>query len=195
MRILTTIAKLRNLHTKSVDFVQAYPQALIKSAIYLHPPAGVILNSSRGDMVLKLIRNLYGLKDAGKTWFEHLTEGLEGLGFKLTESDPCIYVRGSNVIVLYVDDCIIMSNSGKEANAVFKEINDRGYKMTDEGTMGEYLRILITHNPDGTYRMSQPHLIDSIISSIPSMKDARSATTPAAAGNILTKDLDGEKRK
>ena len=130
-----TIAKLHNLHTKSVDFVQAYPQANIKSSIYLHPPAGVILNRSRGDMVLKLIRNVYGLEDAGKTWFEHLIEGLEGLGFKPTESDPCIYIRGSNIIVLYEDDCIIISNSEKEANAIFGEINNRGYKMTNEGTM------------------------------------------------------------
>ena len=76
-------------------------------------------------MVLKLIRNLYGLKYAGKTWFEHLTEGLERMGLKPTESDPCIYVRGSNMIVLYVDDCIIISKSEKEANVMFKEIDKR----------------------------------------------------------------------
>ena len=46
-------------------------------------------------MILKILRNLYGLKDAGKTWFEHLTEGLEVLGYKPVENDPCIYVRGS----------------------------------------------------------------------------------------------------
>ena len=181
-----TIAKLHNLYTKSVDFVQAYPQALVKSAIYFHPPAGLILNRSRGDMVLRLIRNLYGLKDAGKTGFEHLTEVMEELGFKPTESDPCIYVRGSNMIVLYVDDCIIISRSEKEANAVFKEIDEKGYKMMDEGTMLEYLGIRITHNVDGTYRMSQSHLIDRIINSVPSTKDARSATTPVAVGSILT---------
>ena len=61
--------------------------------------------------------------------------------------------------------------------------------------MEEYIGILITHNVDGTYMMSQPHLIDRIISSVPSMKDARSATTSVAAGSILTKDLDGEKIK
>ena len=39
-----TIEKLHNLHTKSVDFVQAYPQANIKSAIYLRPPSSVAFN-------------------------------------------------------------------------------------------------------------------------------------------------------
>ena len=59
-----TIEKLHNLHTKSVDFVQAYPQANIKSAIYLRPPSGVALNDDRYK-VLKILKNLYGLKDTG----------------------------------------------------------------------------------------------------------------------------------
>ena len=60
--------------------------------------------------------------------------------------------------------------------------------------MEEYLCILITHNNARTYILTQPHLIDRIIKSVPSMKDAMSVTTPAAAGKILTKDLEGEKR-
>ena len=54
--------------------------------------------------------------------------------------------------------------------------------------------MLITHNNARTYILTQPHLIDRIIKSVPSMKDAMSTTTPAAAGKILTKDLEGEKR-
>ena len=108
VRILMTLSRLHNLHTKSVDFVQAYPQAPIKSSIYLFPPAGVKLNPNKGDMVLKLLKNLYGLKDAGLTWFEHLSKGLNAMGFQPTASDPCIFQNGSNLIVLYVDNCIIV---------------------------------------------------------------------------------------
>ena len=108
-------------------------------------------------MVLKLIRNLYGLKDTGKIWFDHLTEGLENMGFKPMISDPCIYTRGSNIIVLYVDDCIIIYKTEAEVNEIFVEIDRNGYKMTDEGTMEEYLGILITPNEYSAYRMSQPH--------------------------------------
>ena len=86
-----TLSRLHNLHTKSADFVQAYPHAPIKSSIYLFPPAGVKLNPEKGDMVLKLLKNLYGLKDAGLTWFEHLSKGLTAMGFRPTESDPCIF--------------------------------------------------------------------------------------------------------
>ena len=68
------IAKLHHLYTKSVDFVQAYPQAKIKTIIFLKTPPGVMLESEgEEEMVLLLLKNLYGLKNAGLTWYEHLT--------------------------------------------------------------------------------------------------------------------------
>ena len=67
--------------------------------------------------------------------------------------------------------------------------------MIDEGTMEEYLDILITHHDDQSFSMSKPRLIDRIIDSILGMKDVRSTTTPASAGVILTKDVNYEVRK
>lgn len=61
--------------------------------------------------------------------------------------------------------------------------------------MEDYLGIIITHNNDGSYRMSQPYLIDRIIDSIPGMTDARSAKFPACSSMILTKEGDGVSRK
>ena len=88
IRILMALARLHNLYTKSVDFVQAFPQADVKVNIYLHNPPGVILSNANGETVLKLLKNLYGLKDAGLTWYEHLTKGLNDMGFVPTQSDP-----------------------------------------------------------------------------------------------------------
>ena len=195
IRILMTIAHLNKLHTKSMDFIQAYPQAKSKTTIYLKTPQGIELSSDGGESVLKLERNLYGLRDAGRTWFEHLTNKLEGMGFVATASDPCIYTRGTNIIVLYVDDCIILSRTKAEANQLFKEIENQGFAVTDEGTMEQYLGMQIDRNNDGTFRVSQPFLLERIINTIPTMINARSAKTPAATGTFLTKDDTGEPRK
>ena len=43
IRILMTLSKLHGMHTKSIDFVQAYPQANIKSSIFLKSPQGIEL--------------------------------------------------------------------------------------------------------------------------------------------------------
>ena len=75
--------------------------------MYLKIPEGVKLKSDQGRSVLKLERNLYGLKDAGRIWFEHLTDKLEAMGFKATASDPCVLTRGTPMIIFYVDDCIL----------------------------------------------------------------------------------------
>ena len=120
IRILMTIAKLHTFHTKSVDFVQAYPQAKIKHTIFLCPPPEVELAIDKEEMILRLICNLYGLKEAGRTWYEHLTEGLDTMGFIPTESDSCILINGTGIIVLYVDDCVIISQTKADADKIYR---------------------------------------------------------------------------
>ena len=193
VRILLTLSKLHNLHTKSIDFVQAFPQAKVKSMIFLKTPAGVELTGNE-ESVLRLIKNLYGLKDAGLTWFEHLSQGLLSMNFKPIISDPCVFIRGSNILILYVDDCIVISQSEGEAKGIYNELQNHGFKITDEGTMETYLGIRLDHYSDGSFKMSQPYLIDRIIESIPGMKDAKIAKTPAAVDVILTKDPLGKER-
>ena len=109
IRILLIMANLHNLHTKSIDFVQAYPQARIKTNIFLYPPPGVEFANNNDQTVLRLKRNLYELRDAGRTWYEHIMDGLTSIGFSACESDPCILTHGSDILILYVDDCVILS--------------------------------------------------------------------------------------
>ena len=73
-------------------------------------------------MVLKLIKKLYGLKDTGLTWYEHLREGLRNMNFKSTLSDPCIFTRGNSIIIIYVDDCCIISKSEEECKRIYNEL-------------------------------------------------------------------------
>eukprot|EP00957_Ditylum_brightwellii_P129114 9848558-Ditylum_brightwellii.AAC.1 len=79
--------------TRSIDVILAYPQAKIKANIYLFPPAGIVINTGGQDLVLTLKKNLYGLKDAGRTWCEHLASGLKGMGFKQCEADQCVWKK------------------------------------------------------------------------------------------------------
>eukprot|EP00957_Ditylum_brightwellii_P087644 6673569-Ditylum_brightwellii.AAC.1 len=41
VRIMMIMSKLYTIHTEAIDFVLAYPQAELKTPIYLLPPAGV----------------------------------------------------------------------------------------------------------------------------------------------------------
>lgn len=69
-----------------------------------------------GD-VLRLIKTIYGLKQAGHDFHELLKNLLTEAGFKKCPADPGVFVReeGGNVVVLtdtvWVDDIVLAGNS------------------------------------------------------------------------------------
>ena len=67
---MLTLAAIENLHTKSIDFVLAYPQANLKVNIYMELPQGFNVGPENGRYVLNIQKNLYGLKRAGHNWFK-----------------------------------------------------------------------------------------------------------------------------
>ncbi len=52
-----------------------------------------ITDQDRKDYVLKLEKNLYGQKQAGRVWYLHLKKNLLKLGFKPSEHDECVFVK------------------------------------------------------------------------------------------------------
>jgi GH43 family beta-xylosidase len=55
------------------------------------------------------LKNLYGLKDAGRTWFEFLEKGLHKRGWKSFSIDGCLFTKNGIMLVVYVDDAILIS--------------------------------------------------------------------------------------
>jgi len=55
---------------------------------------------------------MYGLVQAARQWFKHLSDILITLGFNPCESDPCLMYRideeGLCIILMYVDDNLIV---------------------------------------------------------------------------------------
>lgn len=193
VRTLLVLSKIHNLHTKCIDFTLAFPQADVKVPIYLMTPTGISLDNNDGDTVLKLRKNLYGLKDAGRTWWEFLSDGLHEMGFHQTETDQCVFIKDDVIILIYVDDCVIISKDEKKIEDTITCLRKR-YAITDEENMEEYLGIKLEHTGD-SIRMSQPLLIERIIDAVPGMRKANPVKYPALPSVILTKDENGNIRR
>ena len=70
--------------------------------------------SDRFLKVYKLLKNLYGLKDAGRTWNQHLRKGLIKRGWLQSPVDECLFIKNGMLLILYVDDaCIILPSYTK----------------------------------------------------------------------------------
>jgi transcriptional regulator GlxA family with amidase domain len=64
-----------------VDVVMAYPQAHVETDIYMELPQGIkTATGNSKDHVLKLLKNLYGQKQAGRVWNSFLVDKLTSLG-------------------------------------------------------------------------------------------------------------------
>ena len=87
-------AKMTTVHTvlanaahqdweiEHVDVKSEYLNAQLKETIYMKPPRGVLKPGQEGK-VLRLLKGLYGLKQAGRYWHHEMTRVLvEELDFQ-----------------------------------------------------------------------------------------------------------------
>lgn len=66
--------------------------------------------------VCKLIKFLYGLKEAPKSWHQKFDDIVLANGYKVNQSDQCVYRKLDNndkrvMICLYVDDIVIFGTN------------------------------------------------------------------------------------
>jgi hypothetical protein len=72
------LAIISKWYIRQLDFVQVYTQAVIERDLYMKLPAGftmpgrTISDQDRKDYILKLEKDLYGQKQAGRIWYLHL---------------------------------------------------------------------------------------------------------------------------
>ena len=112
IRLSLTLALLQNWFSRQIDFVLAFPQAPIEFDMYMEIPKGIdVENGSPKTHVLKLLKNLYGLKQAARQFYLHLKDGLLRLGFHTSAIDECLFYRSDILFIVYVDDGIIYSSN------------------------------------------------------------------------------------
>ena len=72
VRCVFILALLLGWHMRSIDFVMAYTQADVKTDIFMQLPSGTTIQGvDPNKHLLKLQKNLYGLKDGQVTWHKH----------------------------------------------------------------------------------------------------------------------------
>jgi len=208
VRLLLVISLINNWHMQSIDFVLAFPQAPVKTDIYLKPPRvppgfqipDLPKPADKFIKAYKLIKNLYGLKDAGRTWFEFLRAGLEKRGWKQSDIDGCLFTKAGIILVIYVDDAILISPN---TAVIAREIRSlqQEFDLTDDGPLRDYLGIRFDRSTTstGTPRVTftQPKMIERVLQIVGlDSKDTtvRTHDTPAST-TVLDRNPAAKPRK
>ncbi|XP_019177668.1 PREDICTED: uncharacterized protein LOC109172880 [Ipomoea nil] len=96
------------------------------------------------NQVCKLLRSLYGLKQASRQWNVKLTAALLRDGFKQAAVDPSLFTKGTGrdyiALLIYVDDILVASSELTNIQQI-KESLDEAFKIKDLGVLGYFLGI------------------------------------------------------
>jgi hypothetical protein len=179
-RTILALAAQKDWDIDSFDFNGAYLNGELNEQedIYMKNPPGY---DSDEETVKHLKKSLYGLKQAGRKWYDTLKRTLADLGFRVSEVDPGVFHTRAGghpvIIAVHVDDCAITSSSAEALQDYKRKINAR-HSITDLGPIHWLLGIKITRDRDArTIALSQESFIDTIIKRF-SLGDAKPIPFP-----------------
>ncbi len=74
------------------------------------------------EHVLKLEKNIYGQKQAGRVWNLFLMDKLTSIGITTSLTDDCVFFHSDIIFMVYVDDGIFLGSDDLQLQEVIKEI-------------------------------------------------------------------------
>ncbi|GAU29493.1 hypothetical protein TSUD_360380 [Trifolium subterraneum] len=136
IRVLMVVAASQNWPLYQLDVNTAFLHGDLNEEVYMKPPPG--LDLPQPDLVCKLQRSLYGLKQASRQWNTKLTETLIASGYTQCKSDYSLFTKlsttGFTVILVYVDDLVLGGTDPHEITTVKTLLNNK-FSIKDLGIL------------------------------------------------------------
>lgn len=110
LRLLLTFAASTGLKINSLDFSSAFVQGKdIERTVFLRPPPDI--RAKRPGMVWRVVKRLYGFKDASRGWMLALDSELKRLGMVRSDFDKGLYMwykdgQLAGLLGIHVDDIL-----------------------------------------------------------------------------------------
>ncbi|GJT61415.1 retrovirus-related pol polyprotein from transposon TNT 1-94 [Tanacetum coccineum] len=108
IRLVLSIVALKNLHLEQLDVKTSFLHGDLEEDIYMAQPEGFKSAEKEENLMCKLKKIMYGLKQASRQWYLKFDRFMQRAGYKRCAMDHCCYLKkvGSSYIILllYVDD-------------------------------------------------------------------------------------------
>jgi Reverse transcriptase (RNA-dependent DNA polymerase). len=189
-RVIFALASLEQWEIHGMDVITAFLLGKLDEEIFMIQPEGFERQGMKGKMVCRLLRSLYGLKQASRVWNIQLHEFLIKIGFKRSNADTCLYINSELgiTIAIWVDDFLI---AGKDRQNIAKVKGQLAstFRMKDLGQLTHFLGMRVTRISDGGISIDQSTYIKDILARF-GMEDSKAVYTPLATGTQLTQTTE-----
>ncbi|KAJ9564285.1 hypothetical protein OSB04_000251 [Centaurea solstitialis] len=189
IRILMAISAYFNYEIWQMDVKTAFLNGKLTEDVYMEQPEG-FEDPKNPNKVCKLLKSIYRLKQASRSWNLHFDERIKEFGFTKSEFEPCVYTKFSGSIVtflvLYVDDILLIGNDVPTLQSV-KSWLSKCFQMKDLGEAAYILSIKIYRNRSRRLiGLSQSTYIDKILKKF-RMDESKKGFIPMQHGIVLSK--------
>ena len=183
-KILLTLTAHYNLEIHQMNVKSVFLYENLNEKIYLNLSDN-FQDENDEDVVCRLLKFLYDLKQASWVWVKVLREFLISHDLARLESDHCIYIEKDLIVVIYVDDILILSKNKWFLQQMKKELKSC-FKMSDLESVKHYLNIEI-HQIKKRICLTQTEYITDMLKHF-DMKDC--ASKPILMNDKIQLDID-----
>ena len=142
--------------------------------------------------VLKLKRDLYGLRQSPRAFWLNLTEKLKRCGLKQSKLYPCLFIGAKVICIVYVDDLLFWIPKAEFINELAKQLRAEEIKLDEEGDAAGFLGVQLRHDETTGYiHMTQEGLAKRIIEALGFDVNVTNPKGAPAEQKPLIKDENG----
>lgn len=144
VRCLIALAACRNWTIFQLDVNNAFLHGDLHEEVYIAIPEG--LNTSP-NVVCKLKKSLYGLKQSSRQWFARLTIELIYKGYTQSKNDYSLFIKKDHkyftIVAVYVDDIIVTGDNISVMKSLKAHLH-RIFSIKDLGELNYFLGCEVT---------------------------------------------------
>ncbi|UYV66363.1 hypothetical protein LAZ67_4001469, partial [Cordylochernes scorpioides] len=186
VRVLLALATVMDMEIMQFDIKTAFLNGDLDEDIYMQIPEGIEVENK--NLVCKLKKSLYGLKQSPRIWNEKFTYFLKQFQLTQSQADPCVFYQTKTdakiFLALYVDDGIMMSTSNNLLKELAQYLSSH-FEVTIS-TQNQFVGLEIDKEK-GLIFLSQTSYIKRILDKF-NMTSCNSSGTPVDPNMKLTRE-------
>jgi hypothetical protein len=152
----------------------------LSETVFCCQPTG-FADPAHPDLVCRLRKSLYVLKQAPRAWYSRFTTYLTTLGFIEAKSDTSLFIfrQGLDTIylLLYVDDIILTASSTELLRRTIFALQ-REFAMKDLGQLHHFLGITVERRPDDLFHHQRTYTLDILKRAVGGLQAAHNSSRP-----------------
>ena len=161
LRCLLTVAASRNWYIHQLDVHNAFLHGNLQEEVYMTPPPG--LRRQGENLVCRLRKSIYGLKQASRNWFSTFTATVKSAGYIQSKADYSLFTKSQGnkftAILIYVDDILLTGNDLHEIKMLKTHLLKRFF-IKDLGELKYFLGIEFSRSKKGIFMSQRKYALD-----------------------------------